>query len=132
MIACTQQEVNVPEQFPSQVTLFKSLASSNLRPTNIDMTGRMNILHSLQQSGQKECQLLSASVGHTHTHTHTYTHIFCLFIIYLSNQQGFISGSILVYLSLVSLAMHLSSTVSHVLFLSSLSRLTIVSSKIVA
>ncbi|KAK3706246.1 hypothetical protein RRG08_056465 [Elysia crispata] len=45
-----------------QVSMFKLLACSNLKPTNIDITGRMNILSALQQTGQKECQQLSAAL----------------------------------------------------------------------
>ncbi|GFN84469.1 serine/threonine-protein kinase tbk1-like [Plakobranchus ocellatus] len=45
-----------------QVNLFKSLATSNLRPTNIDITGRINVLETLQQTGQRECQQLNATL----------------------------------------------------------------------
>ncbi|RUS77996.1 hypothetical protein EGW08_014257, partial [Elysia chlorotica] len=47
---------------PLQVALLKSLAGSNLRPANLDVTGRANILSSLLQSGQKECQQITAAL----------------------------------------------------------------------
>ncbi|GFR66556.1 serine/threonine-protein kinase TBK1 [Elysia marginata] len=62
---CIESKIWKEQLFASldiQVNMFKSLASSNLKPTNIDLSGRMNVLNTLQQAGHRDCQQLSASL----------------------------------------------------------------------
>lgn len=62
---CMESKIWKEQLFASidlQVSMFKVLACSNLRPTNIDLPGRMNILNTLHQALQKECQQISVTL----------------------------------------------------------------------